>query len=100
MKRVWKGVVVGGVLGFVFANFLMKFGSSEGIFRMPLTLALKVVCPSTYSCSDIMGFAMFAIVFTLIFYSLVGIGIGVLVARWKKWDSWFGGVERRSIEQG
>jgi NADH:ubiquinone oxidoreductase subunit K len=84
MKGVWKGVVVGGIVGFVFGLMLIKFASSESIFRIPLTLALKVVCPSTYSCSDVMGFVMFTILFTVVFYTLVGVGIGILVARWRR----------------
>ncbi|MBU3924288.1 MAG: hypothetical protein KJ592_05190 [Nanoarchaeota archaeon] len=83
MKRSWKGIVVGGVVGFVFSLGLMKFGTSESVFRLPLTLALKVVCPPIGICGDIMGLAIFAVFFTIIFYSLVGAGIGMLIERWK-----------------
>jgi hypothetical protein len=100
MKRVWKGVIVGGVVGVLFGLLLIKFASSESIFRIPLKLVLKVVCPSAYSCTDIIGFAMFVIIFTLVFYGLVGGVIGALIARWRGWGPEVGNVDSRSIEQG
>ena len=87
MKRVWKGVIIGGVVGFVFSLLLMKFGSSESIFRIPLTLVLKVVSQFEGWGSDVLGFVIFGVFFITIFYTLVGIIVGALVVRLRKRDS-------------
>lgn len=80
MRKVWKGALIGGILGFILSLLLIKFGSSESVFHKPLDIILKLICNSS-QCSDVTGFVMFSIFFTIIFYILVGVLIGVLIMR-------------------
>jgi len=55
-----------------------------GFLGLPLKLILKILCLSSSSCSDILGFVVFSILFNSIFYCLVGVLIGFLICRWTR----------------
>ena len=80
MKSKWKGALIGGVIGFTLSLILIKFGSSESLFHQPLDIFLNIVCKLA-SCSDVTGFIIFSIGFTIIFYTLIGILAGVIITR-------------------
>ena len=80
MKKVWKGALIGGIVGLILSLFLIKFGSSESIFHQPLDVFLNFICKLS-TCSDVTGFILFSIIFTIIFYTLIGVLVGIIVTR-------------------